>query len=254
MNVPGSCDKCERYQEVRRTSVALSLPRQPPLSRPHQRNSIQWCLIIINTSTHQYISLHYQSVFIDYMKPNNEFWGSCQSKQGIIHLLLNCRIFETIVCICSSRMKKKKKQILRYFAANLGLCLEIQQQCTFPSLQRCHACEQFLAGELRSKVLAWSDALQMEQMKILRRWNVSQWWFFLSLMDFLLTWRRRAALTGGPITGTYRLKQFHFHWGASDERGSEHTVNGIQFPCEVLTAQPALASHTHTHTLAVNCR
>lgn len=42
-----------------------------------------------------------------------------------------------------------------------------------------------------------------------------------------------STLTGGPITGTYRLKQFHFHWGASDERGSEHTVNGIRFPCEL---------------------
>uniref|UniRef100_UPI001A9970C4 LOW QUALITY PROTEIN: carbonic anhydrase-like n=1 Tax=Gasterosteus aculeatus aculeatus TaxID=481459 RepID=UPI001A9970C4 len=41
------------------------------------------------------------------------------------------------------------------------------------------------------------------------------------------------ALTGGPISGTYRLKQFHFHWGASDDRGSEHTINGIKFPCEL---------------------
>ncbi|XP_046884106.1 carbonic anhydrase [Hypomesus transpacificus] len=42
-----------------------------------------------------------------------------------------------------------------------------------------------------------------------------------------------STLTGGPIAGTYRLRQFHFHWGASDERGSEHTVNGINFPCEL---------------------
>uniref|UniRef100_A0A3P9HMJ0 Carbonic anhydrase n=1 Tax=Oryzias latipes TaxID=8090 RepID=A0A3P9HMJ0_ORYLA len=42
-----------------------------------------------------------------------------------------------------------------------------------------------------------------------------------------------STLTGGPISGTYRLKQFHFHWGASDERGSEHTINGITFPCEL---------------------
>ncbi|XP_061654065.1 carbonic anhydrase isoform X3 [Phyllopteryx taeniolatus] len=41
-----------------------------------------------------------------------------------------------------------------------------------------------------------------------------------------------STLTGGPISGTYRLKQFHFHWGASDERGSEHTVDGVKFPCE----------------------
>ncbi|XP_049603455.1 carbonic anhydrase [Syngnathus scovelli] len=42
-----------------------------------------------------------------------------------------------------------------------------------------------------------------------------------------------STLTGGPISGTYRLKQFHFHWGGSDERGSEHTINGIKFPCEL---------------------
>lgn len=44
-----------------------------------------------------------------------------------------------------------------------------------------------------------------------------------------------AALTNGPITGTYRLKQFHFHWGASDDKGSEHTVNGAMYPAEVNT-------------------
>ncbi|XP_076149535.1 carbonic anhydrase [Alosa pseudoharengus] len=43
----------------------------------------------------------------------------------------------------------------------------------------------------------------------------------------------KSTLTGGPITGTYRLRQFHFHWGASDDRGSEHTVAGTKFPCEL---------------------
>ncbi|XP_053507549.1 carbonic anhydrase [Ictalurus furcatus] len=42
-----------------------------------------------------------------------------------------------------------------------------------------------------------------------------------------------AILTGGPVTGTYRLKQFHFHWGESDDKGSEHTVDGIKYPCEL---------------------
>ncbi|XP_060945801.1 carbonic anhydrase-like [Limanda limanda] len=42
-----------------------------------------------------------------------------------------------------------------------------------------------------------------------------------------------STLTGGPISGTYRLRQFHFHWGASDDKGSEHTVNGLNFPCEL---------------------
>lgn len=31
----------------------------------------------------------------------------------------------------------------------------------------------------------------------------------------------------------YRLKQFHFHWGAADERGSEHTVDDHVYPAEV---------------------
>ncbi|KPP57749.1 carbonic anhydrase-like [Scleropages formosus] len=42
-----------------------------------------------------------------------------------------------------------------------------------------------------------------------------------------------STLTGGPISGTYRLRQFHFHWGASDDRGSEHTVDGAKFPAEL---------------------
>ncbi|KAK7945313.1 hypothetical protein WMY93_001041 [Mugilogobius chulae] len=42
-----------------------------------------------------------------------------------------------------------------------------------------------------------------------------------------------STLSGGPISGVYRLKQFHCHWGGSDERGSEHTVNGVRFPCEL---------------------
>lgn len=62
---------------------------------------------------------------------------------------------------------------------------------------------------------------------------------FVCVRAFLL-----AALTGGPITGTYRLKQFHFHWGASDYRGSEHTVNGIKFPCEVGSSRPRFYNWT----------
>ena len=31
----------------------------------------------------------------------------------------------------------------------------------------------------------------------------------------------------------YRLKQFHFHWGAVNEWGSEHTVDDRVYPAEV---------------------
>lgn len=40
-------------------------------------------------------------------------------------------------------------------------------------------------------------------------------------------------VTGGPLEGPYRLKQFHFHWGKKRNVGSEHTVDGKSFPSEV---------------------
>lgn len=42
-----------------------------------------------------------------------------------------------------------------------------------------------------------------------------------------------AVVTGGPLDGPYRLKQFHFHWGKKHSVGSEHTVDGKSFPSEV---------------------
>ncbi|KAM4833367.1 carbonic anhydrase 7 isoform 1-T1 [Thomomys bottae] len=43
----------------------------------------------------------------------------------------------------------------------------------------------------------------------------------------------RTAVSGGPLKGPYRLKQFHFHWGKRRDVGSEHTVDGKSFPSEL---------------------
>ncbi|XP_032086612.1 carbonic anhydrase 5A, mitochondrial isoform X1 [Thamnophis elegans] len=43
----------------------------------------------------------------------------------------------------------------------------------------------------------------------------------------------KSIITGGPLENYYRLKQFHFHWGAVNEWGSEHTVNCKVFPAEL---------------------
>lgn len=40
-------------------------------------------------------------------------------------------------------------------------------------------------------------------------------------------------LKDGPLEGTYRLIQFHFHWGSADGQGSEHTVNKKKYAAEV---------------------
>jgi len=40
-------------------------------------------------------------------------------------------------------------------------------------------------------------------------------------------------LSGGPLDGDYQILQLHFHWGADDSKGSEHTLDGKQFPLEM---------------------
>lgn len=43
-----------------------------------------------------------------------------------------------------------------------------------------------------------------------------------------------AVLSGGPLMDdVYKLEQYHCHWGCSDSRGSEHTVDGQAFAGEV---------------------
>ncbi|KAG6932648.1 carbonic anhydrase 13, partial [Chelydra serpentina] len=43
----------------------------------------------------------------------------------------------------------------------------------------------------------------------------------------------KSVLRGGPLTGSYRLRQIHFHWGASDDIGSEHAVDGKKYAAEL---------------------
>ncbi|KAK3893617.1 hypothetical protein Pcinc_002570, partial [Petrolisthes cinctipes] len=40
-------------------------------------------------------------------------------------------------------------------------------------------------------------------------------------------------LVGGDLGHAYTFLQFHFHWGADDTRGSEHTVDGKVYPAEL---------------------
>lgn len=42
-----------------------------------------------------------------------------------------------------------------------------------------------------------------------------------------------ASVSGGKLPGEYIFSQLHFHWGATNTRGSEHTVDGVRFPAEL---------------------
>ena len=41
------------------------------------------------------------------------------------------------------------------------------------------------------------------------------------------------SVAGGGLDGRYYAAQFHFHWGSNDSVGSEHIVDGINYPAEV---------------------
>lgn len=41
-----------------------------------------------------------------------------------------------------------------------------------------------------------------------------------------------SSLEGGPLSNKYKVLQFHFHWGKTSDRGSEHTLDGKEFAAE----------------------
>ena len=40
-------------------------------------------------------------------------------------------------------------------------------------------------------------------------------------------------VNGGGLLGNFTTAQFHLHWGSSDSKGSEHTIDGKQYAAEV---------------------
>ena len=66
---------------------------------------------------------------------------------------------------------------------------------------------------------------------------------------------------GGDLPEDYHLAQFHFHWGADNSKGSEHFLNGRQFPMEVhsthnnsATYRASLNAHTTTLAQITECK
>ncbi|XP_025716176.2 carbonic anhydrase 5A, mitochondrial [Callorhinus ursinus] len=86
--------------------------------------------------------------------------------------------------------------------------------------------------------IRWRDSVYDPQLKPLRVsyaaasclhvWNTG--YFFQVEFDDSA---EGSGISGGPLENLYRLKQFHFHWGAANERGSEHTVDDRGYPAEL---------------------
>ncbi|XP_014612121.1 PREDICTED: carbonic anhydrase 13-like [Polistes canadensis] len=50
------------------------------------------------------------------------------------------------------------------------------------------------------------------------------------------TWcgdRAYPLIKGGPLTNTYKFHSMMFHWGPSDNEGSEHTINDVRYAMEL---------------------
>ena len=41
------------------------------------------------------------------------------------------------------------------------------------------------------------------------------------------------SISHAQLANTYHLAQFHFHWGSTNDQGSEHTINGVAYPMEM---------------------
>jgi carbonic anhydrase len=36
-------------------------------------------------------------------------------------------------------------------------------------------------------------------------------------------------MSGGPLESEYSFSELHFHWGSTDDVGSEHTVGNVRY-------------------------
>ena len=52
---------------------------------------------------------------------------------------------------------------------------------------------------------------------------------FAFTVKFTVNEAYNAGISGGPLTASYKLAQFHLHWGGPFKfQGSEHTLDGTQ--------------------------
>ncbi|XP_077533563.1 carbonic anhydrase-like isoform X2 [Haemaphysalis longicornis] len=61
---------------------------------------------------------------------------------------------------------------------------------------------------------------------------------------------RSATISEGGLQGTYRLAQFHFHWGSTSSKGAEHLLNGIQYAMELHLVHVNTKYSTNAQALA----
>ncbi|XP_072271720.1 carbonic anhydrase 15-like isoform X2 [Pyxicephalus adspersus] len=61
----------------------------------------------------------------------------------------------------------------------------------------------------------------------------AEWKFMNDGHSVLMSLAGNISISGAGLPNTYQAVQFHFHWGSPTNNGSEHTLDGKQFPIEL---------------------
>lgn len=77
---------------------------------------------------------------------------------------------------------------------------------------------------------------------------------------FKVNSNKTVTFSGGPLSYKYTLTDIVLHYGREDDRGSEHTINGHQFPAEIqlyaynsqLFANSSVAQHEANGLLSIS--
>ena len=64
-------------------------------------------------------------------------------------------------------------------------------------------------------------------------------------MKFTVDESKGASISGGPLTDSYTLTQFHLHWGSDHGQGSEHTLNGKRYTSQFYSSHLSILFYSH---------
>jgi carbonic anhydrase len=64
--------------------------------------------------------------------------------------------------------------------------------------------------------------------------------------------RHHINVTGGPLSYKYQFQEIHIHYGLHDQFGSEHSINGYNFPAEVLQVSPESDNKVFNDTVSAS--
>lgn len=141
-----------------------------------------------------------------------------QDRQSIILCYLAC----SILCLGPSLGKPQ--------------CCPTQQTCSAPpTAAPCDLCK---TGCQQSPINILSSAacdIDLPPLRFINHWAADICLTMAIAGDTVLIKPPKEcqmSLDGGPLSGSYILDQLHFHWGETDNNGTEHCIDGLKSSME----------------------